>query len=59
LYDRRSDPGESANLAADLPVRSGYLDALLRRKLARGRGSIGVEIDAGTRSELEALGYIE
>jgi arylsulfatase A-like enzyme len=59
LYDRTSDPHEHHNLAAELPIRTGLLDTLLRRNLARRRTTIEVEIDARTRSELEALGYIE
>ena len=59
LFDRANDPHERRNRAADLPVRTGYLDTLLRRNLARLRPPIEVEIDAHTRSELEALGYIE
>jgi arylsulfatase A-like enzyme len=59
LFDRAGDPHERRNLAADLPVRTGFLDTLLRRNLARLRPPMEVDIDAHTRSELEALGYIE
>jgi arylsulfatase A-like enzyme len=59
LFDREGDPGERRNRAADMPIRTGFLDTLLRRNLARRRAPIRAEMDAQTRSELEALGYIE
>ncbi len=59
LFDRMTDPHERRDLAAALPIRAGYLGTILRQSLARRRSPIEVEIDARTRSELEALGYIE
>ena len=59
LFDRANDPDERHDLAAELPIRTGYLGTQMKRGLVRGRAPIEVEIDARTRSELEALGYIE
>jgi choline-sulfatase len=61
LFDRRSDPGEMRDLAADLPVRAGYLRALLLAKeregprLEAGEG----EVDEELRKQLRALGYVQ
>jgi choline-sulfatase len=61
LFDRRSDPGEARDLAADRPVRAGYLRALLlaaERKgprLKAGRGAVDEEL----RRRLRALGYVQ
>lgn len=59
LYDRVSDPRERRDLAGDLPVRTGFLGELLVRQLARARAPVEIKVDAGTRDELRALGYIE
>lgn len=61
LFDRRSDPGEVRDLAADRPVRAGYLRALLLAKeregprLEAGEG----EVDEELRKQLRALGYVQ
>ncbi len=59
LYDRRSDPGETRNLVRERPVIAGLLAAELRRRLASPAGvAPEVEVDAETRRDLEALGYV-
>ncbi len=58
LYDRRSDPGETRNLIHDRPVVAGLLASELRRRLATSASAPEVEIDAETRKNLEALGYV-
>jgi arylsulfatase A-like enzyme len=61
LFNRRLDPGERLDVAADHPIRVGYLTALLRREM-RGPALAGasrtVELDTETRERLEALGYL-
>jgi choline-sulfatase len=61
LFDRRSDPGEMRDVAADRPVRSGYLRALLlaaEREGPRLKAGEG-EVDAELRQRLRALGYVQ
>jgi len=62
LFHLPSDPGELQNLAAERPVRVGYLRTLLRRHLLdppEGRlESESVELDDALRERLEALGYM-
>lgn len=61
LFDRRSDPREMRDLAADRPVRAGYLRALLLAteregpRLEAGEG----EVDEELRKQLRALGYVQ
>jgi len=58
LY-RRGD--ERRDLAAENPVRSGFLDSLLRAEKLRGRHGLRPEeagMDEETRRGLEALGYL-
>lgn len=58
LYRHDLDPGETRDLAAELPVRRDWLLA----RLAVALESVGVsqttEVDAETRAQLEALGYV-
>ncbi|HEV2853690.1 MAG TPA: sulfatase [Thermoanaerobaculia bacterium] len=61
LYDRRSDPRERSDLAADRPVRAGYLATRIRSEerprkgmLRAGEGTLDPEV----RQQLRALGYI-
>ncbi len=59
LYHVAEDPGETRELAADLPVRTGYLASMIRGKLAGQRVQAETaEIDEATRKALEALGYL-
>ncbi|HYO14137.1 MAG TPA: sulfatase [Thermoanaerobaculia bacterium] len=61
LFDRRADPGEARDLAADRPVRAGFLRALLLAaeregpRLEAGRGTVDEEL----RQRLRALGYVQ
>lgn len=61
LYDRRSDPQEKSDRAADRPVRSGYLatrikaEELPREGMLKAREGV---IDPELREQLRALGYI-
>ncbi|MEE8366935.1 MAG: sulfatase, partial [Thermoanaerobaculia bacterium] len=62
LYELSSDPHETENLAATLPIRVGYLAALIQRKLADTHhllSSEEVEIDPELEKSLEALGYLQ
>ncbi len=62
LYDLATDPTELENLADRYPVRTGYLAAVIRRKLAapdvRLEAADGV-IDEGVKKSLQALGYLD
>jgi choline-sulfatase len=61
LFGRRSDPGERRNVAADHPVRAGYLRARLLAaeregpRLKAGKGDVDEEL----RNRLRALGYVQ
>jgi arylsulfatase A-like enzyme len=62
LFDLASDPGEQTDLAAREPERTREMLARLARLLPAGAGpALGheVELDAGARRELEALGYLD
>ena len=59
LYHVAEDPGETRELAARRPIRTGYLASLIRSKLGAGRVEAeAAELDKQTRMALEALGYI-
>lgn len=61
LFDVVADPGELRDLAAERPVRVGYLETLLRKRLASADGvpkAAEAEIDDELRRSLEALGYL-
>ena len=60
LYDLESDPGETTDLSAQLPVLRGYL-AVRMRDYRTGTGGLEapeVEVDPELRRRLEALGYL-
>ena len=61
LYDRQTDPGEHRDLARERAVRTGYLRARLHDadRPRKGRLQAGeATVDAETRKQLEALGYL-
>ncbi|HXU44382.1 MAG TPA: hypothetical protein VN783_02565, partial [Thermoanaerobaculia bacterium] len=60
LYDVAADPGEDRDLAAENPVRAGYLRKLIRAwdLDARRRFAAEASIDAEQRKALQALGYL-
>jgi arylsulfatase A-like enzyme len=65
LYDVAADPGERHNLAEQKPVRLRELAAEAKatteqsRRLQPDAASPGEKLDGDTRSQLEALGYLE
>jgi arylsulfatase A-like enzyme len=68
LWDTQSDPGETADLRASLPVRAAYHEQLLARWLSeqasrRAHITEGPAASTGlterTKRELRALGYLE
>ena len=62
LFDLRTDPGETRDLAAADPATVRALRAILRRELGSADGaapSDAIEIDDETRRQLRALGYLE
>jgi arylsulfatase A-like enzyme len=61
LFDLRSDPGETRDLAAERPVLAGYLATLIRHRLHASEGRLQAgeaEIDEELRRRLEAMGYL-
>jgi arylsulfatase A-like enzyme/Flp pilus assembly protein TadD len=59
LYDVAQDPGETRDLAAARPELVRELDAQLERRVAAGAvDPVAVVLDAATRDELQALGYV-
>ena len=59
LYDLAADPGETRDLAAERADVVRELDAELARRLAAGPAApVPAGIDAATRAELRALGYV-
>ncbi len=61
LFDIASDPGETRNLASDLPVRVAAMEALIDRHIER-TGKVEAEdreLSAETERELRALGYLQ
>jgi arylsulfatase A-like enzyme len=58
LFDLERDPAESENLAAARPEIVERLGAALERRVPRRSGEAPVELDAETREELRALGYL-
>ncbi len=59
LYDLRSDPGETHNLASAEPDLAAALDRSLDERLGgRGAARPDLALDASARARLEALGYV-
>jgi arylsulfatase A-like enzyme len=58
LYDLERDPAELENLAASKPEVTERLAGALARRAAPALDRAPVELDAETRSELRALGYL-
>ncbi len=59
LYDLRSDPGETRNLAGDAAGLVQELDAVLATKLASGQPvRPNLSPSDGQRAQLESLGYV-
>lgn len=58
LYDLVADPGEKADLAAQLPEKVAELQKLLEATGATPPGKPTAELDADTISQLAALGYV-
>ncbi|MFW6206747.1 MAG: sulfatase, partial [Gemmatimonadota bacterium] len=61
LYHLGRDPAERHDLAAERPVRAGYLETLVRRHLLGAGGSApaeALEASPELREGLEALGYL-
>ena len=58
LYDLERDPAERENLAAARPEVVERLTAALARRAPRQVDRAPVELDADTRRELRALGYL-
>jgi arylsulfatase A-like enzyme len=62
LFDLAADPGEQHDLLAAEPVVAGYLRSLLRHRLAGSDAQFApgrFEVDAETRKQLQALGYLD
>ncbi len=59
LYDHRNDRLEVHDRALDNPVRAGWLEALLTGALQIEGTGVPTEVDAETRTQLEALGYLQ
>ena len=60
LYSR-ADRAERTNRLAELPVRAGWLESLIRLERERSKNGLKAqtyEIDEETRKALEALGYL-
>ena len=58
LYRHDVDPGETQELSAASPVRSGWLEAVLAGELTTRASGVATEVDAETNQQLEALGYL-
>jgi arylsulfatase A-like enzyme len=58
LYDLERDPDERVNLAAEQPQLAERMTAALARRAPREVDHPPVELDADTRRELRALGYL-
>jgi arylsulfatase A-like enzyme len=58
LYRHDVDPGETRELSAASPVRSGWLEAILAGELRTRASGVATEVDAETKQQLEALGYL-
>lgn len=58
LYDVSKDPHELHNIVDRFPKRAAALDRIVDRDSGNARVSARVELDAGQRARLEALGYI-
>jgi arylsulfatase A-like enzyme len=58
LYDLERDPHERVNLAAEQPGVAERLTAALARRAPRQVDLPPVDLDADTRRELRALGYL-
>jgi tetratricopeptide (TPR) repeat protein len=57
LYDLFRDPGETENLADELPERADRLAEILREVSSRERVSETIELDPAAREALASLGY--
>ncbi len=58
LYDLERDPAERENLAVERPEVAERLTKALARRAPHERSGAPVELDADTRRELRALGYL-
>jgi len=58
LYDLKSDPSETRDLAAELPDTAAELDRILQERLADSRAPSWATPDPIRRAELERLGYL-
>jgi arylsulfatase A-like enzyme len=58
LYRHDVDPGETQELSAASPVRSGWLESSLAGELRTRASGVATEVDAETKEQLEALGYL-
>lgn len=59
LYRHDIDPTETRELAADSPIRSGWLGSQLGAALRTKGSSVTTEVDSEVRKQLEALGYMQ
>ena len=59
LYDHDNDRLEVHDLASDAPVRAGWLETRLNDALKTEGVSLPTEVDAETRAQLEAIGYLQ
>jgi arylsulfatase A-like enzyme len=58
LFDRTDDRVEEHDVAEQRPVRAGWLLARLTGALQIEGAGVAAEVDADTRAQLEALGYM-
>ena len=65
LFDLENDPGETVNLAGESSLEAAWLRSRLRAWIERGKTIEAgaeveeVELDAATRDQLKALGYLD
>ncbi len=59
LFDLRTDPGETRNLAASDPETSARLAVVLARWRAQPGAAAAQDVDADTAARLRALGYVD
>jgi arylsulfatase A-like enzyme/Flp pilus assembly protein TadD len=58
VFDLQSDPGESENVAGDLEIDPGILEAIRSYELVPEVEASGDSLDEETRKQLAALGYV-